>query len=109
MRKRIISMAVVGIFIGAVPVVADQPLTSIIAAGVVQSSIDSAARRNAATATSTYSSAPAPASNGGPRIYAVGSSESYCPSGLQPVTIDGAIGCGTPNQSVSYESMKSHP
>ncbi len=50
----------------------------------------------------------APALADGPRIYAYGG-ENNCPSGLQPITIDGVICCGTPNQSVSYQSMKAHP
>lgn len=43
------------------------------------------------------------------RIYAYPSAENYCPAGLQPVTIDGAISCGVPNQPVSYQAMKAHP
>ncbi|MEB8386417.1 hypothetical protein OO012_04180 [Rhodobacteraceae bacterium KMM 6894] len=43
------------------------------------------------------------------KIYAVPSKANYCPAGLQPVTIDGAICCGVPNQSVSYRQIKRHP
>ncbi|MBT0956067.1 hypothetical protein IV417_01595 [Alphaproteobacteria bacterium KMM 3653] len=35
--------------------------------------------------------------------------ENYCPAGLQPITISGVICCGTPNQTVSYASMKQTP
>jgi len=51
----------------------------------------------------------APALADGPRIYPYSTSVNYCPAGLQPITIDGVICCGTPNQSVSYQSMKAHP
>ena len=51
----------------------------------------------------------APALAEGARIYAYPSKENYCPAGLQPVTISGAICCGTPNQSVSYQHMMAHP
>ena len=43
-----------------------------------------------------------------PRIYAYESSANYCPSGLQPITINGVICCGTPNQSTSYQDMMRH-
>ena len=45
----------------------------------------------------------------GPRIYKYSSSANYCPSGLQPITLNGVICCGTPNQSVSYQQAKAHP
>jgi len=51
----------------------------------------------------------APTLADGPRIYPYSTSANYCPTGLQPITIDGVICCGTPNQSVSYQSMKAHP
>lgn len=44
----------------------------------------------------------------GPRVYAY-PAENFCPAGLQPVTISGAICCGVPNQTVSYSSMKATP
>ncbi|SIN81254.1 hypothetical protein [Vannielia litorea] len=43
-----------------------------------------------------------------PRIYAY-PGENFCPAGLRPVTIDGVICCGTPNQTVSYAAMKATP
>jgi len=43
------------------------------------------------------------------RIYAFDSHANYCPAGLQPVTINGVICCGTPNQSISYQHAKKHP
>ncbi|PIE13133.1 MAG: hypothetical protein CSA70_07290 [Rhodobacterales bacterium] len=44
-----------------------------------------------------------------PKIYAYGGTANYCPSGLQPITLDGVICCGTPNQSMSYQQVKAHP
>jgi hypothetical protein len=43
------------------------------------------------------------------KVYPYASSQNYCPAGLQPVTLSGVICCGTPNQSVSYQSMMAHP
>lgn len=39
------------------------------------------------------------------KIYSYPSKQNYCPAGLEPVTYDGAISCGTPNQSVTYPSV----
>lgn len=44
-----------------------------------------------------------------PKIYAYNSSHNFCPAGLQPVTMDGAICCGQPNQPISYQQAMSHP
>ena len=52
--------------------------------------------------------AAAPALANEPKIYPYASTANYCPAGLQPVTISGVICCGTPNQSVSYQSMMHH-
>lgn len=43
------------------------------------------------------------------QVYPYESRENYCPAGLQPVTYDGAISCGKPNQSVSYQSAMQEP
>lgn len=43
------------------------------------------------------------------KIYAYNSGHNFCPNGTQPITIDGVICCGTPNQSVSYQQMQAHP
>ncbi|MCZ4352370.1 hypothetical protein O4H61_07560 [Roseovarius aestuarii] len=43
------------------------------------------------------------------KTYAVPSKENYCPAGLQPVTVDGSICCGVPNQSISYQQAMQHP
>lgn len=43
-----------------------------------------------------------------PRIYPVHTSHNYCPAGLQPVTIDGTICCGRPNQHMSYQQVMAH-
>ncbi len=44
-----------------------------------------------------------------PKVYAYPSSANCCPAGLQPVTLGGAIGCGTPNQPMTYAEVKAHP
>ena len=41
-------------------------------------------------------------------IYPVHTTHNYCPAGLQPVTLNGVICCGQPNQSVSYAHMLRH-
>ncbi|WP_299373319.1 hypothetical protein [uncultured Tateyamaria sp.] len=46
---------------------------------------------------------------GGPKVYAYHSSHNFCPAGLQPVTMDGTICCGRPNQSMSYQQALAHP
>ena len=43
------------------------------------------------------------------RVYPYHASANFCPEGLQPVTIDGTICCGKPNQSVTYQAMMAHP
>ena len=52
---------------------------------------------------------PARAEVDAPRVYAYGGVANYCPAGLQPVTINGVICCGTPNQGITYQQAKSHP
>lgn len=42
------------------------------------------------------------------RIYAYESKANYCPNGLQPITLNGVICCGTPNQTASYQDMMAH-
>ena len=54
-------------------------------------------------------SALADGHTGGPKIYAYHSSHNFCPAGLQPVTMDGVICCGRPNQSISYQQALAHP
>ena len=54
-----------------------------------------------AAALTIMTTLPAAAGN----IYPVHTSHNFCPAGLQPVTMDGTICCGTPNQSVRYQSM----
>lgn len=43
------------------------------------------------------------------KIYPYKSAENYCPEGLQPVTMNGVICCGTPNTTQSYQSVMAHP
>lgn len=51
----------------------------------------------------------APALADGVKIYPFASAESYCPDGLQPVSIAGVICCGTPDQSMTYQQVMRHP
>ena len=44
----------------------------------------------------------------GPKIYAYKSHANYCPAGLQPVTMDGTICCGVPNQTHTYQQVMAH-
>ncbi len=43
-----------------------------------------------------------------PKIYPYAAAN-HCPSGLQPISINGVICCGTPNQSMSYQHAKAAP
>lgn len=43
-----------------------------------------------------------------PRVYAYTTAENFCPSGQQPVSINGMICCGVPNQSISYQTAMRH-
>ena len=45
----------------------------------------------------------------GQRVYAYESGANYCPTGLQPVSLNGVICCGQPNQEKSYQQVKAHP
>ncbi len=47
-----------------------------------------------------------PAQADGPKIYSYAGVDNYCPAGAQPITINGVICCGTPNQSISYQQAK---
>lgn len=42
-------------------------------------------------------------------IYPYATSANHCPAGLQPISINGVICCGTPNQSMSYQQAKAAP
>lgn len=44
----------------------------------------------------------------GPKIYPYKAAHNYCPEGLQPVTINGAICCGVPNTETSYQHALMH-
>lgn len=43
-----------------------------------------------------------------PRVFPYNGVANFCPSGEQPVTINGVICCGVPNQSTSYQAMMRH-
>ena len=53
-----------------------------------------------------FSAAPAMAQEA--KIYAFHGAGNYCPAGLQPVTINGTVCCGTPNAG-SYQQAMMHP
>ncbi|MGH1355546.1 MAG: hypothetical protein ACRBBS_10760 [Thalassovita sp.] len=53
--------------------------------------------------------AATPALANGPAIYPYASKANYCPGGLQPISINGVICCGTPNQSMTYQQATSAP
>jgi len=46
---------------------------------------------------------------GGPGIHPYEGTANYCPAGLQPVSVDGVIGCGTPDRAQSYQQARQHP
>lgn len=50
-----------------------------------------------------------PALADGPKIYPYATSANFCPAGLRPISINGVICCGTPNQSMTYQQAKSAP
>ncbi|MET4100965.1 hypothetical protein ABIE58_000381 [Roseovarius sp. MBR-78] len=50
-----------------------------------------------------------PALAEGPRVYAYEGGPNYCPAGLQPITLNGVICCGAPNQAQSYQQAQRHP
>ncbi|GAW33281.1 hypothetical protein RA2_00317 [Roseovarius sp. A-2] len=50
-----------------------------------------------------------PALAGGVGIYAYESRANFCPAGLQPVSLNGVICCGTPNQEQTYQQTMRHP
>jgi hypothetical protein len=56
-----------------------------------------------------FSTAPALAGEANVYRYQAKSSENYCPSGLQPVTVDGSFGCGVPNHAQTYQQAMRHP
>ncbi|SPJ25316.1 hypothetical protein [Palleronia abyssalis] len=53
--------------------------------------------------------APALAEVHPPAVFAYTTHENYCPNGLQPVTINGIVSCGTPNQPITYRQVMTHP
>ena len=36
-------------------------------------------------------------------VYPYANTVNYCPAGLQPVTVDGTVSCGTPTTNVTYQ------
>lgn len=73
--------------------------------GVCTAAILAAGAALASDAANTQqSSAEAPVG-----VYATGSSENYCPAGLQPVTVDGTTSCGTPNRAGTYAQAMRAP
>lgn len=50
-----------------------------------------------------------PALAGGVGVYAYESRANFCPAGLQPVSLNGVICCGTANQEQTYQQAMRHP
>ncbi len=44
-----------------------------------------------------------------PMIYSYETKHNFCPAGLQPITLNGVVCCGTPNQGQSYQQALRHP
>ncbi|MEX0285620.1 MAG: hypothetical protein AB3N23_13510 [Paracoccaceae bacterium] len=44
-----------------------------------------------------------------PTVYPYASSANYCPAGLQPVSINGTVCCGTPNTNMTYQQATAAP
>ncbi|MEM8981019.1 MAG: hypothetical protein AAGD04_16170 [Pseudomonadota bacterium] len=42
-------------------------------------------------------------------VWAWAGQENLCPFGSQPVTVDGTISCGVPNQTLTYQQMLRNP
>lgn len=42
-------------------------------------------------------------------IYPTGAKAHYCPAGLQPVSVDGSVSCGTPTTETTYAEAKATP
>lgn len=42
----------------------------------------------------------------GPKVYAYSGVPNLCPNNTQPITINGIICCGTPNQTMTYQQVK---
>lgn len=43
------------------------------------------------------------------QLYPYSSKENFCPSGLQPISLNGVICCGRPTADQSYQSVMAHP
>ncbi|PVA12083.1 hypothetical protein DC366_02465 [Pelagivirga sediminicola] len=58
----------------------------------------------------TVDHAPARAASvGQEKLFRYGTRENNCPAGLQPVTGDGTVSCGVPNQYRTYQRVMKHP
>ena len=44
-----------------------------------------------------------------PVLFTYPASANYCPSGLQPIVLNGVICCGTPNTHATYSDWNRHP
>lgn len=62
-----------------------------------------------ATALALCVAMPAMADGHGPKIYPYHTHTNYCPAGQQPVTMDGVICCGVPNQAHTYQQVMANP
>ncbi len=43
------------------------------------------------------------------QVFPYNAAENYCPAGLQPVVMGGAICCGTPTTERTYREYNAHP
>ncbi len=53
--------------------------------------------------------AASPAVASDPILYPYATNVNYCPSGLQPIVLNGVISCGQPTANVSYQQVMKHP
>ncbi len=52
---------------------------------------------------------PAAAASDGPTIYVYPSAVNYCPTGLQPIALNGVICCGVPTTTQTWDQVMRHP
>lgn len=63
-----------------------------------------------AAISASFAATPLWAANTDPvNVYPYASAANYCPTGLQPVSHDGTVSCGTPNQEITYQQATSEP
>lgn len=63
--------------------------------------------RSAIVTAIVFASSPVLAQSAG--VFSYQSHANYCPVGLQPVSINGVVCCGTPDQGQTYQQALRHP